>query len=52
MANQIVTGVAGGCFWCDDTDADLIIKKIKCAYDNGDPTTATIAVCELCKGRK
>lgn len=52
MSFQVVHGVAGGCFWCDDTDADLSIKTIKCAYDNGEPTTATLAVCDNCKGRK
>lgn len=52
MSIQVVHGVAGGCFWCDDTDADLSIKTIKCTYDNGEPTTATLAVCDNCKGRK
>ena len=52
MSIQVVHGVAGGCFWCDDTDADLSIKTIKCAYDNGEPTTATLAVGDNCKGRK
>jgi len=52
LADQIVYGVAGGCFWCDEYDGDLIIKTIKCAYDNGESTTATLAVCSACKDKR
>jgi peptide methionine sulfoxide reductase MsrA len=52
MTTQIVTGLAGGCFWCNSEEGNLIVKTIKCAYDNGEPTTATLIVCQSCKGKK
>jgi peptide methionine sulfoxide reductase MsrA len=52
LKDQIVYGVAGGCFWCDEYDGDLIIKTISCAFDNGEPTSATLAVCKKCKDKR